>query len=49
VDRALAQRRQPPSIQDYLKLGPLGSAFAGFADAERAAYPRVLLMEQRFQ
>jgi MoxR-like ATPase len=36
-------RRRPPSIADYLKLGPLGSAFAGFQDPERAPYPRVLL------
>ena len=36
----------PPSIQDYLKLGPLGTAFAGFADDERKDYPRVLLIDE---
>jgi len=37
---------RPPGIEDYLKLGPLGSAFVGFRDAERADYPRVLLIDE---
>jgi len=39
-------KARPPAIEDYLKLGPLGTAFAGFPDAERAAYPRVLLIDE---
>jgi MoxR-like ATPase len=37
---------RPPGIEDYLKLGPLGSAFVGFSDEERADYPRVLLIDE---
>lgn len=39
-------RRRAPSIEDYLKLGPLGTAFAGFQDPGRAPYPRVLLIDE---
>lgn len=43
---AVADLGPPPSIEDYLKLGPLGTAFAGFQDAARDCYPRVLLIDE---
>ena len=44
---ARGRRGRAPSIQDYLKLGPLGSAFAGFPpDDRRADLPRVLLIDE---
>ncbi|MEA3277669.1 MAG: MoxR family ATPase [Pseudomonadota bacterium] len=35
-----------PAIEKYLKLGPLGTAFAGFQDDVRRPYPRVLLIDE---
>jgi len=35
-----------PAIERYLKLGPLGTAFAGFQDELRRPYPRVLLIDE---
>jgi len=44
--RAHGASAKPPPIEDYLKLGPLGAAFAGFTDPARADYPRVLLIDE---
>jgi MoxR-like ATPase len=35
-----------PPIERYLKLGPLGTAFAGFPQPEKHPYPRVLLIDE---
>jgi MoxR-like ATPase len=43
LDRNLDKR---PPIERYLKLGPLGTAFAGFAQPAKYAYPRVLLIDE---
>ena len=35
-----------PPIERYLKLGPLGTAFAGFPEPDKRPYPRVLLIDE---
>jgi len=43
LDRNLDNR---PPIERYLKLGPPGTAFAGFAQPEKRPFPRVLLIDE---
>jgi hypothetical protein len=43
IDRNLDNR---PPIERYLKLGPLGTAFAVFAQPEKHSCPRVLLIDE---
>lgn len=41
------RKGKPPQIETYLKLGPLGSAFAGFPESDpRRDYPRVLVIDE---